>query len=175
MCDRRVAPGVSFSELTPSLAATVVVPWTRAPDSYGGEGERGGCEWAVPPSSGAAASTRRVLFCHGGGYTSCTPADYRGLSSRLAAALGVPVFVFDYRKAPEHPHPCAIDDAETALRFVATHGPGGERESVAASEIIVMGDSAGGGMALGLLLRLQRLAAAGQPPPHGRSDSIIPT
>jgi acetyl esterase/lipase len=164
--DSRIAPGVEFCTLAPSLAATVVVPWTRSvavADSYSGAGERGTCEWAVP--SGCANSTRRVLYCHGGGYTSCTPAEYRGMSSRLAAAVGAPVFIFDYRKAPEFAYPAAIDDACCAMRFVADNGP---TTTVPATEIIVMGDSAGGGMALGLLLRLQSLAASGTPKPHGK-------
>ena len=124
------------------------------------------------PASGASSS-RRVLYCHGGGYTSCTPAEYRGFTTRLAASIGSPVFIFDYRKAPECGFPAAVDDAEAALRYVATHGPLTGRDGDPrshASEIILMGDSAGGGLALGLLIRLQRLAKAapeGRPPPHG--------
>lgn len=163
--DKRIAPGVVFSTLAPSMASGVVVPWTRSDavaESYSGAGKRGTCEWAVP--AGCIDSKRRVLYCHGGGYTSCTPAEYRGLSSRLAAAVQAPVFVFDYRKAPEFSHPIAIDDAETALRFVAENGPTTKEP---ATEIVVMGDSAGGGMAMGLLLRVQRLTDSGKPKPHG--------
>lgn len=101
-----------------------------------------------------------MLYCIGGGYTGQSPETYRTHTTRLAAATGLPLFVFDYHKAPEHPWPAAIDDGYRALQWVTTHGPDGE--AAAADEVILAGDSAGGGIAIAVLLRMHR---RGEPPP----------
>ncbi|MBF6327269.1 alpha/beta hydrolase [Nocardia transvalensis] len=89
-----------------------------------------------------------VLYLHGGGYTVGSPATHRSLAAHLARELRRPVFVLDYRLAPEHPYPAALDDAENAFLELASTG-------LRAEDIAISGDSAGGGLSLALALRLR--------------------
>lgn len=94
-----------------------------------------------------------ILYLHGGGYIAGSPTGYRGLLARLAAATGLPVHAPGYRLAPEHPLPAALEDVRASWEaLAATLRPG---------RIALMGDSAGGGLALSLLSDLCR---AGTPP-----------
>jgi acetyl esterase/lipase len=91
---------------------------------------------------------RHVLYLHGGAYMAGSPAHYRHFSWRIADALHANIWMLDYRLAPEHPYPAAVDDASEAYAHLAdTAGD--------YSQLFVMGDSAGGGLALALLLRLR--------------------
>jgi monoterpene epsilon-lactone hydrolase len=103
-------------------------------------------EWVV---ADAAAPDRRLLYLHGGGYVICSPATHRDLAGRISKAAGVAVLVLDYRLAPEHPYPAAVDDATAALRWMHDHGPTGPAPARAT---FVAGDSAGGGLTLATLL-----------------------
>ena len=107
-------------------------------------------DWFLPK---ARRSKATVLYLHGGGY-----AFYGQMSRRFAAMLahhiGAPVFAPDYRLTPEHPHPAQKEDALAAWRHVAA--------KVDPSEIVAIGDSAGGHMTLMLL---QALKEAGEPQP----------
>ncbi|MFD8249415.1 alpha/beta hydrolase [Nocardia sp. NPDC059691] len=97
-----------------------------------------------------------VLYLHGGGYAVGSVATHRSLAARLARDIGCAVYVLDYRLAPEHPFPAALDDAEAAfLELVATSG-------LRPDQIAVSGDSAGGGLSLALAQRL--IARHGQTP-----------
>jgi len=87
-----------------------------------------------------------LLYLHGGGYFACTPQTYRPVTSSYALA-GFKTFAPDYRLAPEHPFPAGIEDAIAAYR--------GLLESCAAQQIVVSGDSAGGGLSMALLLSLR--------------------
>ena len=89
-----------------------------------------------------------LLYLHGGGYCIGSPRTHRGLAARLARGAGVPAFVPDYRLAPEHPHPAALEDALVAYRWLVDSGVRPER-------IAVVGDSAGGGLALALAMALR--------------------
>lgn len=89
-----------------------------------------------------------ILYLHGGGYVVCSPATHRDLIARIAVAARARCVAIDYRKAPEHPFPAAIDDAEAAYRALVASG-------VPESRLFVAGDSAGGGIALALMLRLK--------------------
>ena len=91
---------------------------------------------------------RHVLYLHGGAYVTGSAAIYRHFTWRIAAALRASVLVVDYRLAPEHPFPAALDDAVAAYRWLLAQG-------VAPRQIAIMGDSAGGGLALATLLRLR--------------------
>ncbi|OZF26102.1 alpha/beta hydrolase [Rhodococcus sp. 14-2483-1-2] len=86
-----------------------------------------------------------VLYLHGSAYAICSARTHRGLASRLSRESGVPVFVVDYRLAPEHPFPAAANDVERAYRWLLEQGyePG---------RIAVAGDSAGGHLALDLII-----------------------
>ena len=91
---------------------------------------------------------RHILFLHGGAFIIGSPSLYRHLTWRIASAARAHVLCVDYQLAPEHPFPAALDDAVTAYRWLLADGADPQR-------IAVMGDSAGGGLALSLLLRLR--------------------
>ncbi len=97
-------------------------------------------EWVRP----AEAPTREgsVLYLHGGAYCVGAPSTHRALTARLARATGMALFAADYRLAPEHPFPAAVEDALAAYRVLRERGP-----------VVVAGDSAGGGLALAIALR----------------------
>lgn len=99
-------------------------------------------------SAGGASGPGAVLYLHGGGYTIGSMATHRSLAGLLAREVGCPVYVPDYRLAPEHPYPAALDDAEAAFLELVSTG-------LSPREIAVAGDSAGGGLSLALALRLR--------------------
>jgi acetyl esterase/lipase len=98
-------------------------------------------ERLVPSGATGGAS---VLLLHGGAFITCSPRTHRAFSGRLAAATGRPVVVLDYRLAPEHPYPAPVDDAAAAFAELSQAGP-----------VAVVGDSAGGTLAMLLALRLR--------------------
>lgn len=89
-----------------------------------------------------------ILYCHGGGYTSGNLGYSRILASKLANVTGYEVLAFEYRLAPEHPYPAAVEDAIRAWDYLMYLGYG-------ARDVIVAGDSAGGNLALVLCHRLK--------------------
>jgi epsilon-lactone hydrolase len=95
-----------------------------------------------------------VLYFHGGGYTLGSAYGYRPLVGALVAAAGVDALVPDFRLAPEHPFPAAVEDALTAYRWLTEQG----------RRIVVAGDSAGAGLGCSLLVALK---AQGLPLPAG--------
>ena len=109
-------------------------------------------EWVAPIGVGR---DRAVLYFHGGGYCIGSIASHRDLGARLAVASGTAVCLLDYRLAPEHPFPGAVDDATAAYRELLAQGIGPEGLALA-------GDSAGGGLVFATLLALR---AAGDPLP----------
>lgn len=106
-------------------------------------------EWMDMPGS---ARDRVFLLLHGGGYRAGSPRTHRRLAANFAAAMGMRVLVPDYRLAPEHPFPAGVEDAVAAFNWLKDGG-------VAAHDIIVGGDSAGGGLALSMLLALREAGA----------------
>lgn len=110
-------------------------------------------EWAEP--LGSAACDRVLLYLHGGGYVACSPRTHRSLTGALASASGSSVFALRYRLAPENPYPAALEDAVAAYRWLLSRGTRPER-------LVVVGDSAGGGLALAMLTALRE---AGGPMP----------
>ncbi|WOH51388.1 alpha/beta hydrolase [Bradyrhizobium sp. sBnM-33] len=105
----------------------------------------------------ASRPERNVLYLHGGAYVSGAPVYYRHFLWRIADALQARVWALEYRLAPEHAFPAALGDAVEGYRWLVDNTPDSR-------QLFVAGDSAGGGLALGLLLRLrddgQRLPAA---------------
>ncbi len=89
-----------------------------------------------------------ILYCHGGGYSTGSTVYARTLTTKLAESTSMDVFCFNYRLAPEHPYPAAAEDAQKAWNYLMYLGYG-------ARDVIVAGDSAGGNMALSLLLRIK--------------------
>ena len=103
--------------------------------------------------SGPVSQDGVILFLHGGGYCVGSLDSHRPLSATLAKASGLTVFALDYRLAPEHPYPAALNDAVSAYRALLDEGH---------SRIVLAGDSAGGGLALATALSLRD---AGLPAP----------
>lgn len=91
---------------------------------------------------------RAILYLHGGGYIAGVTRTYHSLCARLASQLDADVFLPDYRLAPEHPFPAAVDDAVAAWNWLLDLGWEPE-------QIVIAGDSAGGGLTLALLLALR--------------------
>jgi acetyl esterase/lipase len=112
-------------------------------------------EWVSTPE---ADPERVVLYLHGGAYVVGSVRTHRDLAGRISRAAGARVLNVDYRLAPEHPHPAAVEDATAAYRWLldAGHEP---------SRLAVAGDSAGGGLTVATLVALrdedQPLPAAG--------------
>lgn len=90
-----------------------------------------------------ASDERAILYLHGGGYIVGSTRTHRALGAHLADASGCPVYLLDYRLAPEHPYPAALDDAEAAFNKLAAEF----------DEVAVAGDSAGGGLSVALAMR----------------------
>jgi acetyl esterase/lipase len=103
-------------------------------------------EWVCPTS--CPSPDRVVLYLHGGGYVSCSSRTHRPVTTTLARLAQCRVFALDYRWAPEHPFPAAVDDAAAALLWLVENG-------AAPAKIAVAGDSAGGGLAIATMLRLR--------------------
>lgn len=102
-------------------------------------------EWTQAPG----ASRRNVLlYVHGGGYCIGSIATHRLLVSEISRASGAAVLSLDYRLAPEHPWPAAVDDATAAYRWLLSQG-------LAANQLAIGGDSAGGGLTVATLLALR--------------------
>ncbi len=102
-------------------------------------------EWV---SAAGVEAECRILYLHGGGYAIGSSATHRGLAERLSRAASARVLVIDYRLAPEHPFPAAVEDATTVYRWLLASGetPG---------KIAVAGDSAGGGLTVATLVALR--------------------
>lgn len=90
-----------------------------------------------------------VLYLHGGGFIACSPETHRPLVGSLARRLRATAFVPAYRLAPEHPFPAALEDAICAWRHLV------EERAISPRRLVLIGDSAGGGLALSLALALR--------------------
>ncbi len=128
--------------------------WPPAPDIALTPVQIGGfsAEWSQAPG---VDPSRVLLFFHGGGYCSGSVLSHRRMATEAGRAAGARALAVAYRLAPEHPFPAAYDDAMAAWRFLRAEG-------IAAEHIAVGGDSAGGGLSLGLAMRLRD---AGEPGP----------
>lgn len=102
-------------------------------------------ERLTPPSTKAGAV---VLYLHGGGYCIGSPRSHRHLAAAIATAMNAVALVPDYRLAPEHPFPAALDDALAVYRALLADG-------VAPSRVVIAGDSAGGGLTVATLVALR--------------------
>jgi epsilon-lactone hydrolase len=102
-------------------------------------------EWI---SATGAADDRVILYVHGGGYVMGSIATHRETIARLSKASKARALALDYRLAPEHPFPAAVDDAVAAYRWLLA-------QNIKPSRIVIAGDSAGGGLALATLVALR--------------------
>ncbi len=103
-------------------------------------------EWVESPNS----TQNVLLYLHGGGYFGCSAETHRPITAYFAMH-GFRVFAPNYRLAPEHPFPAAVDDAVAVYRGLLAEGHPSQR-------LVVAGDSAGGGLALSLMLVLRAAA-----------------
>jgi acetyl esterase/lipase len=104
------------------------------------------CEWVLPEKSGSKV----VLYLHGGGYVTGSHRTHRGLVAQICSKGGFKGFVINYRLAPEHPFPAALEDALEAYRYLLAQG-------FQPKDIAIAGDSAGGGLSISLLYKLKSL------------------
>jgi monoterpene epsilon-lactone hydrolase len=102
-------------------------------------------EWIIAPG---AAQDLALLYLHGGGYTIGSINSHRHLASRLSKSAKVRVLAIDYRLAPEHPFPAALEDARAAYRWLLAQG-------FCQAKLAIAGDSAGGGLTMAVLVALR--------------------
>jgi monoterpene epsilon-lactone hydrolase len=109
-------------------------------------------EWIVAPG---AMADRVIFYLHGGGYTIGSINTHREMISHISRAAGARALAIDYRLAPEHPFPAAVEDSTTAYRWLISTG-------VEPTRLVIAGDSAGGGLTVATLVALRD---AGDPLP----------
>lgn len=107
------------------------------------------CEWM---EVAGVEQDRVFLFFHGGSYNAGSPTTHRALAANLSRAANMRLLLPDYRLAPEHPFPAGVKDALLVYQWLLNQG-------FAEANIIVGGDSAGGGLALSMLLALKAAGA----------------
>ena len=118
-----------------------------APDAKCEKVDAGGvpAEWVSAPGCDTG---RAILYLHGGGYAIGSLNTHRRLAYDISAASAAKVLLIDYRLAPEHPFPAAVDDAAAAWRWLLQQG-------FPASRLAIAGDSAGGGLTIATLVNLR--------------------
>lgn len=109
-------------------------------------------EWIVAPG---AAHDKVVLYLHGGGYAAGSIKSHREMISRISRAAGARALAIDYRLAPEHQYPAAVEDSTAAYRWLLSTG-------VDPARLVIGGESAGGGLTVATLVALRD---AGEPLP----------
>ena len=112
-------------------------------------------EWVTAPGGDAA---RVILYLHGGGYVIGSINTHRAMAGSLSRAAASRVLLIDYRLAPEHPFPAAVEDSVAAYKWLVAQG-------VTPAKIVIAGDSAGGGLTVATLVAIRdqnlKLPAAG--------------
>ena len=141
------APGVTIPRRRERIAN--FQRWVPPPPAEVEEedGSLGGVP-ALLVATPASCPDHHLLYLHGGGYVTGSPELYRHLLWRFAEAAGAQIAAIDYRLAPEHPFPAALDDAHAAWHGLLADGAEPRR-------CAVIGDSAGGGLALALAMKLR--------------------
>jgi acetyl esterase/lipase len=117
-------------------------------------------EWIEAPSTDLGAPgtvSGTLLYLHGGGFVLGSNGVFREWAARLARATSTRVLLVDYRLAPEHPYPAALDDVTATYLWLL-------QEGIEPAKVLLAGDSAGGGLALSTLVSLRD---AGHPLPAG--------
>lgn len=134
----------------PVLAADPLTRVEKVRTQFEGREVRG--EWVDRPGT-TTRQDKVILYIHGGAFVSGSPLSHRGLTSEISARTKRPVFAVDYRLAPEYPFPAGADDVLRAYKWLLASG-------LDASRIVVIGDSAGGHLTLGLPPRAKRAGLA---------------
>ena len=145
MRSSKAQPGLSLEEERAAFEDAPGFP--LAEDVKCEEVDAGGVpgEWITTPG---VADERVIFYLHGGGYVLGSVNTHRELISRLSRAAGARVLAIDYRLAPESPFPAAVHDSVSAYRWLLSQG-------VEPGQIVVGGDSAGGGLTVAMLLALR--------------------
>lgn len=143
----RTEPGAPIEELR-GVVDDIARMFPRPPASARLEDFTLGGRPALRVRAADADPGKTILYLHGGGYVSGTLAMYQDLAFRIAEASRATVVLLDYRLAPEHPFPGAIDDATAAYVELLERGH-------APSSVAVAGDSAGGGLTFSTLVNLR--------------------
>ena len=151
-------PSAGIDVLRERMNANMGFPATDAATVVDVDANGVPAEWVSVAESDPA---RRIVYVHGGGYVIGTRATHRRLCEEIARAAQAAVLNLDYRLAPEHPFPAAVDDAIAGLQFAQANGPDG---AGAPDAVFVAGDSAGGGLTLATLLAARE---RGVPLPDG--------
>lgn len=107
-------------------------------------------EWILPVGT---TKDKVILYFHGGGYVSGTCKSHRSITAKFVNGSQVGALLFEYRLAPEHPYPAALEDSLAAYRWLMDQG-------IAPSNIVFVGDSGGGGLCLATLLALRDLGSS---------------
>ncbi len=105
-----------------------------------------GAEFISPDKN---VRTKVILYLHGGGFVIGSAHSHRGLAGKISQLSGIPVLLIDYRKAPEYPFPHALNDAYFAYQYLINE------KKYDPKDILLVGDSAGGGLAVSLQLKLK--------------------
>ena len=154
--DQHVPPGVTFIDV--SVEETGFPGWIGGEvdgwDGRAGE-RRGTADWVVPDD--CTDMSCRIVFIHGGlnmWYGGQDPV-YRPATARMAQAARMPLLSIDFRLAPEHPFPAAINDAVQAIRWLRGTYPGAGGPSPA-KKVFLLGDSSGGGVAISAAILAKR-------------------
>lgn len=163
----RQRPRLATMRLAAEAAAVFqFVPWNVFLEDADVDGMP--AEWLRPAQ---APAHRVLLYLHGGGYVLGSLNTHRALVGALARSCQLNTLAINYRKAPEYPFPAALEDACLAYEWLL-------RQGYKSQDIMVAGDSAGGGLALALLMSLRD---AGQPLPAAAiglspwTDLVLPT
>ena len=107
------------------------------------------CEWIVAPN---ADINKRLLYLHGGAFFAGSLDSHRAISCELSKRAGVAVLAVDYRLAPDHPFPAGLEDSFDTYQWLLENTPDQKSK---AQKIFVAGDSAGGNLAVALLIKLK--------------------
>jgi epsilon-lactone hydrolase len=107
-------------------------------------------EWIQPSATvrDPARNDPVIFYTHGGGYVSGSCSDHRAFVAKIVKWSGIGALLFEYRLAPEHPYPAALEDTLAAYNWLLAQG-------VSPSRVAMMGESAGGGLCLATLLALR--------------------
>jgi acetyl esterase/lipase len=128
----------------------LMAPYPAEPDIESQPVDAGGvnAEWITAPN---ARADRFVVYLHGGGFVMASVGTHRGLMGRISRSAEARVLGLNYRLAPEYRFPAALEDATAAYRWLIAKG-------AKASNIVIAGDSAGGGLSLSTLIALRNAA-----------------
>jgi epsilon-lactone hydrolase len=144
---RRLTPAPPIEELRKQMETMLRFVPSPPRGTQSSRVDAGGIK-ALRVATSQALDGRRVLYLHGGGYVMGSPDHYGDFLWRIARVTSARVVCPYYRLAPEHPFPAALDDAIRVYSWLLSEG-------TRPRELVIMGDSAGGGLAFATLLRLR--------------------